>query len=123
MDETIWVKELEWTELLDGKHAAVAGLQGRWRRWVSPSESNGNMVFGLGELGPGEPADWHEHPEAEVFFVLAGRGEAKWRVDGVQHQAPLREGVAFYKIGGIPHQMVCVGDEPLRGVYFKAGGK
>ncbi len=123
MDETIWVKELAWHELLDGKQAAVPGLQGRWRRWVSPDESNGNMVFGLGELAPGEVADWHEHPEAEVFFVLSGRGEASWRIDGEHYQASLHPGVAFYKIGGIPHRMVSVGDEPLRGVYFKAGGK
>src|SRR3954449_10684234 len=76
LNESIWAKELGWDELFDAKQAAVAGLQGRWRRWVSPNDSNGNMVFGLGELAPGEVADWHEHPEAEVFFVLAGRGEA-----------------------------------------------
>lgn len=122
MDDKIWAKELRWNELFDANQAAVPGLQGHWRRWVSPSQANGNMVFGLGELAPGEVAEWHEHPEAEVFYVLAGRGAASWRIDGHEHQADLHPGVAFYKVGGIPHRMASVGDEPLRGVYFKAGG-
>ena len=114
MAEAVWVKAIT-PDIL----RPVAGLQGRWGRYVTPSLENSGMVFGLGELQPGEVAGWHEHPDPEIFFVLEGSGEALWRQDGLEHRAPLRPGTAFFKVGGIPHQMRNLGSSPLRGVYFK----
>ncbi len=101
--------------------APVAGLEGRWRRWVNPTPDNRGMIFGMGELAPGEVAGWHDHPEPEVFFVVEGYGEAIWRDGGVEQRAELRPGVAFFKIGHIAHQMRNLGTVPLRGVFFKVG--
>lgn len=114
----VWVKELSPSALLP-----LEGLQGLWKRWIRPSEANGQMIFGLGELQPGEVAGWHEHPESEVFFVLEGAGEARWKEAGQERRADLRAGCAFYKTGHIPHQIRNVGTGPLRGVFFKAGGR
>jgi quercetin dioxygenase-like cupin family protein len=114
MADIVWVKEVTPDVL-----RPVEGLQGRWGRLVQASAENGGMIFGLGELLPGDVAGWHEHPDPEIFFVLEGAGEALWRLNGTERQAPLRPGVAFFKIGGIPHQMRNTGTGPLRGVYFK----
>lgn len=115
--EMAWVRRLTPEAL-----APVAGLQGRWRRLVGPDVANRGMIFGMGELGPGEVAGWHEHPDPEVFLVLEGIGEARWREDEVEKKAELSPGAAFFKVGGVPHQMVNLGSEPLRGVFFKIEG-
>ena len=62
---------------------------------------------------------WHAHSEVEVFFVLKGTGVARWIDQNERKEAKLAPGVAFYKIGGIEHQMVNTGSETLRGVFFK----
>ncbi len=116
MADIVWARKLTPDTL-----QPVAGLQGRWKRFVAPKAANRGMIFGMGELQPGEVAGWHEHPEPEVFFVLDGHGEARWQERGSEHRAELHPGVAFFKIGGIPHQMVNRGDIPLRGVFFKVG--
>jgi quercetin dioxygenase-like cupin family protein len=112
--ESAWVKTVSSKDL-----APLAGLQGRWGRYLKPSAESRGMIFGLGELLEGEVAGWHEHPEPELFFVLEGRGEARWKADGQERRAELVPGVAFYKHGGISHQMVNLGSQPLRGVFFK----
>lgn len=77
------------------------------------------MIFAMGQLQPSEVFGWDEHPEPEIFFVLEGRGEARWRDGGAEHHAELRPGIAFYKVGGVPHQLINLGDTPLTGVGFK----
>ena len=109
-----WVKTVSPQDL-----GPLAGLQGKWGRYLKPSTDSRGMIFGLGQLEKGEVAGWHDHPEPELFFVLEGRGEARWNEGGQEHRADLLPGVAFYKNGGIPHQMVNLGDTPLRGVFFK----
>lgn len=114
MSERIWAKAISESDL-----QTVAGLQGGWWRYVTPEAANGNMIFGMGMLQPGEVAGWHEHAEPEIFFVISGQGEARWREDDIEYSAELLPGVAFYKVGNIPHQMVNKGNTPLTGVYFK----
>ncbi len=114
MSDTVWVKEL-----IPGALMPIAELQGRWHRWVTPTRENRGMIFVMGQLQPGEVAGWHEHPEPEVFFVLEGYGEARWREGEREQRAALYPGVAFYKIGGVPHQMVNQGNVPLIGIAFK----
>lgn len=111
-----WVVELDPAELVQ-----VDGLQGRWRRWLAPIGDETGLILGMGELAAGETAGWHSHPEPEAFFVLMGRGEARWRLgDRVEH-AELVPGWAFYKSADVPHQMVNLGSEPLRGLFIKLG--
>jgi mannose-6-phosphate isomerase-like protein (cupin superfamily) len=109
-----WVRTLDPAEM-----APVAGILGRWKRHVAPGgpEARG-MVFGMGELGPGE-AITHAHPEEEVFFVLSGEGEAEWEIDGVTHRAALTPGAAFFKTAHVPHTLRCTGAVPMRGLYCK----
>ncbi len=116
MADTVWVRKIAW-EIL----RPFPGLHGRWGRMLTPSRENDGMIFGLGELQPGEESGWHEHPEPEIFFLLEGTGEAQWRQDGAEHCAPLLPGVAFFKVGGVPHQMRNLGSVPFRGVAFKIG--
>jgi len=116
MADIVWVKEVT-RDIL----RPFPGLQGLWGRLLAPSRENQGMIFGMGELQPGEDSGWHEHPEPELFFVLEGIGEAQWRQDGTEHCASLRPGVAFFKVGGIPHQMRNPGIVPFRGVVFKIG--
>jgi quercetin dioxygenase-like cupin family protein len=114
--------EVVWAKLLTPESLApLAGTPGRWKRWLGPTPANRGMIFGMGELAPGDVFGWDEHPEPEVFFVLEGTGEARWRDAGSEHRAELRPGVAFFKVGGIPHQMLNLGSGPLRGVFFKVG--
>lgn len=61
MSNQVWVKPVSSEQL--GK---VVGLEGRWLRWLSPNQENQGMIFGMGELQPGEVAGWHEHPEPEL---------------------------------------------------------
>ena len=111
---SVWARQLSNIDL-----KPVAGLRGRWARYVTPSTDNSGMVFGMGQLDPGEVAGPHAHPEPEIFLVLEGYGEARWDQGGEEHVAELRPGVAFYKIGGIPHRMENLGSGPLTGVFFK----
>jgi len=109
-----WVKRLSTTEL--GK---LDWLEGSWKRWIEPTRENRGMVFAMGMLERGEKADWHEHEEPEVFFVLEGRGQARWKINGEVSTARLEPGVAFYKVGGVPHRMLQTGRKPMRGLAFK----
>ena len=113
---SVWAKRLSGEDL-----RPVTGLQGLWARYVTPSVENASMVFGMGQLQPGEVSGPHAHPEPEVFFVLEGHGEAHWEEGGQEHVAELRPRVAFYKVGGIPHRMKNTGDTPLTGIFFKVG--
>jgi quercetin dioxygenase-like cupin family protein len=114
MSEQVWVRAVSEADL-----RAVEGLQGGWWRYVQALPENLGMIFGLGRLLPGEVAGWHSHPEPEIFFVLSGSGEAHWEAEGQAGSATLTPGVAFYKVGHIPHQMRCTGGQALVGVYFK----
>jgi quercetin dioxygenase-like cupin family protein len=114
MSNTVWVQKVSSDEL-----EPVPGLEGTWHRWLNPSTENRAMVFGMGQLLPNEVAGWHEHPEPEIFFVLEGQGEARWKEGGREQRAALLPGVAFFKVGGISHQMVNLGTVPLKGVFFK----
>jgi quercetin dioxygenase-like cupin family protein len=77
------------------------------------------MVFGMGQLAPGEAAGWHEHPEPELFYVLEGTALGEWRDDDVIHQQRLVPGKAFFKAGWVPHRMTNDGPELFRGLFFK----
>lgn len=114
---SVWARPVSSEDL-----SSVTGLQGRWVRYVSPSAANSGMTFGMGQLGPGEVAGPHSHPEPELFLVLEGHGQAEWEENGSAFTAELRPGVAFYKVGGVPHRMVNLGDQPLTGVFFKVTG-
>ena len=116
MADTVWVKTIS-TEGL----APSPKFGGLWRRWITPSRANGGLIVALGELRPGEDMGWHAHPEAEVFYVLEGIAEARWKEGDEEHLAELRPGMAFYKIGGIPHQMNNIGPSPFRGLGIKVG--
>ena len=114
MSESVWVKPISIDDL-----TPVTGLQGIWHRYVDAQPGNDGMIFGMGAMMPGEAAGWHIHPEPEIFFVLTGQGEARWRDGDEECHAELRPGVAFYKVGNVAHQMINTGDSPLTGVYFK----
>ena len=86
---TAWVKEIREDELAPVPMMAY----GTWKRYVSLEEDGRGMIFGLGRLEPGEEVE-HAHVEEELFYVLKGRGEAIWEVDGQTHRAQLRPGVA-----------------------------
>lgn len=113
--ENAWVQNIEDVEL-----KSVSWLAGKWRRIVDRSQAGQRgLIFTVGRLEPGEVADWHEHPEDEVFFVFRGRGVVRWRIGEQEFEAPVEPGSAFFKMGGIPHQMVVVGDEALIGIGCK----
>lgn len=116
MSDRVWVQQISASQLKPNPE-----LQGRWRRWLAPSLESRAMIFGMGQLQPGEVAGWHVHPEPELFFVLEGEGEARWREGEEEKRQALRPGVAFFKVGGISHQMVNLGDTPLTGLFFKVG--
>jgi quercetin dioxygenase-like cupin family protein len=118
MDDAAWVKAVVHEDL-----QPMTGIEGRWRRLVSPCAENRGLIFGMGELAPHQSMGWHQHPEPEIFFVLEGEGEARWTERGEESTAPLYPGTAFYKVGGVPHTMVNRGDVPLRGVVFKVEAK
>lgn len=113
--DQVWVQNIEDVELQD-----VSWLAGKWKRMVDlTEEGKRGLIFAAGRLEPGELADWHEHPEHEVFFVFKGRGVVRWRLDDEVFEAPVEPGSAFFKVGNIPHQMEVVGDEPLVGIGCK----
>lgn len=113
--EIAWVQTIEDVEL-----ASIPWLTGKWRRLVDRSEpGKRGLIFAFGRLEPGEIADWHEHPEDEVFFVFKGRGVVRWRIDGEEFEAEVEPGSAFFKVGSIPHQMAVIGEQALIGVACK----
>ena len=116
MSENVWVKQISSKDL-----EARAGLGGRWRRFISPDKANAGLIVAMGELQAGEEMGWHTHPEPEAFFVIEGHGEAQWREGNEEHTAEMNAGTAFFKIGGIPHNMINRGSVPLRGLGIKVG--
>ncbi len=114
MSHQAWARELKIEDL-----APSSKFKGLWRRYVEPSGGSRGLIFAMGMLQPGEDAGWHAHPEEEVFFVVSGRGRALWREGDLLLEADLHPGMAFYKQGGVPHQLECIGSEPLVGVACK----
>lgn len=111
-----WVKNIETVEM-----NKVTWLSGEWTRIVDlSSERERGLVFIVGRLEAGEVADWHQHPEDEVFFVFKGEGEVRWRIDEEEFSARVAPGSAFFKRGGIPHQMIASATGALLGVGCKA---
>ena len=43
----------------------------------------------------------------------------RWKVNEKIHEAEVGPYCTFYKVGGVPHQMVNTGPEPLIGVVAK----
>lgn len=115
-DKQAWVQHIEAVEL---QH--ISWLAGKWKRIVDRSqERQGGLIFAVGRMEPGEVADWHEHPEDEVFFVFKGHGVVRWRIGEDVFEEAVEPGSAFFKVGNIPHQMAVVGNEPLIGIGCKA---
>ncbi len=114
MNATVWVRNVSSVEL-----KAAAGIAGLWGRLVTPSVENDGMIVGLGMIPAHTDMGWHEHPEAEVFLVLEGVGDASWIEDGRVETASLEPGSAFYKLGGVSHRMTNNGDSALVGAFFK----
>lgn len=114
-ERNAWVQHIEDVEL-----QPISWLAGKWRRIVDLSEAGKRgLIFSVGRLEPGEVADWHEHSEDEVFFVYKGHGVVRWRIGGEVYEEAVEPGSAFFKVGGIPHQMAVIGDEPLIGIGCK----
>lgn len=106
-----WVRMLDERDLAPGREP-----QGTWKRYVG-GEGRG-LIFGLGRLMPGEEVV-HAHDEEEVFYVLSGQGVARWTEHGVDHEAGLLPGTAFFKSSRVPHTLRCVGTAPMLGLYCK----
>ncbi len=114
MSEIVWVKMLDESLL-----HSIDGIKGEYHRFITPTKENGGLIGALGRLQPGDDTGYHQHPESEVFFVLSGNGEARWMEGEKEKTAVLKPGVAFYKVGGIHHQMINTGDTPLLGFVAK----
>lgn len=50
-----------------------------------------------------EPYDWHANDGEEVFAVLDGRVEMRYREDGTEHSTILETGDIFYASVGTEH--------------------
>ena len=109
-----WVREY-----LESELKPIPGIKGRWKRYVDPKETGLTLISGLGRLESGEDMGWHSHPEEEVFVFIAGTGLVRWEIEGVIQEVEVRPGMAFYKEGNVPHQMVNTGSEPLVGIVSK----
>jgi quercetin dioxygenase-like cupin family protein len=109
-----WVRRWDPTEL-----HPVSGIAGVWKRFIDASRENGGLIAGLGRLAPGEDMGYHAHSESEVFFILEGEGEARWKIGEKEYMAALKPGVAFYKLGGVQHSMVNTGATDLVGFVAK----
>lgn len=114
-DSAAWVKKIDSVELKDSPL-----LKGKWARMLdlSTPDTRG-LIFIVGTIEPGMATGWHDHPEDEVFFVFKGRGVVRWRLGAVEHEAAVEPGSAFFKRGGISHEMEALGDEPIVGVGIK----
>jgi quercetin dioxygenase-like cupin family protein len=112
--EQAWVRFWDRSEL-----HPISGIAGTWNRFVDASPENGGLVAGLGRLAPGEAMGYHAHPESEVFYILEGEGKACWKIADEEYEAALTPGVAFYKVGGIPHTMINTGSKDLVGFVAK----
>ncbi len=114
-DSAAWVKSIDSVPL---KESPL--LKGRWARMLDLSAPGARgLIFIVGTIEPGMATGWHDHPEDEVFFVFKGSGVVRWREGGNEHEAAVEPGSAFFKRGGIPHEMEARGDEPLVGVGIK----
>ena len=114
MEPVVWVREYKDDELLP-----APGIAGRFKRYVDSRNTGERLIHGLGRLEPGEDMGWHSHPEEEAFFVISGWGVVRWKVNNEIHEAEVGPRYTFYKVGGVPHQMVNTGSEPLIGVVAK----
>ncbi|MBE2269531.1 MAG: cupin domain-containing protein [Anaerolinea sp.] len=115
MNDTAWVKSIDSVEL---KGSAL--LKGKWARMVDLSSPQARgLIFIVGEIEPGMATGWHEHPEDEVFLVLSGHGVVRWRLEDQQYEAAVEPGSAFFKRGGIAHEMEASTDAPLFGIGVK----
>jgi quercetin dioxygenase-like cupin family protein len=75
------------------------------------------FMMKITEYMPGHAHDWHDHPDqAEVIFVLSGRGVTKLS-DGEREIVP---GDLVYVPVGVPHATYNPHVEPLRAIIIKS---
>lgn len=82
----------------------------------SPVEADG-FCMGVATLAPdGGQVPWHNHPQEEVYVVLAGTGE----MCIADERQVLEEGQAVYIPSEAYHQLTNIGSEPLQMLYCYA---
>ena len=80
---------------------------------ASPIQAN-NFCIGYVTLEPlGGQVPWHNQEQEEVYFVLAGTGEACLGAD----KTILQAGQAMYIPPGTYHQLTNIGEAPLKMIY------
>jgi len=78
----------------------------------APKTDSDEITCGVAMMDAGDTFALHSHPQAEVYFGLAGEGEVM--VDGTAHR--LAPGIALYIPGGAVHG-VPLAQAPLRWFY------
>jgi len=75
------------------------------------------------ELPPGSNCPLQDYPEERLYYVLDGRG-----IISIYEESPkgdiyeLRQDVSIYMTPGIKHEIINIGDRPLRFVIFLVRG-
>ncbi len=88
----------------------------RWRTLISGDRTpTDSLTVGVAELEPGEsrPFRPHKHPQAEVYYVLAGEGTVT--LSGTDHR--IRPGTTVFIPGGVEHGARNTGTALLRLLY------
>ncbi|CAG4920202.1 cupin domain-containing protein [Paraburkholderia gardini] len=67
-----------------------------------------------------QPYKWHVNDGEEVFAVLDGRVEMRYRVDGDEHSAILETGDVFYASMGTEHVAYPLGEARI--LVVETGG-
>ena len=89
-----------------------------WRRVSLCSEENISVEHFI--KPPGHASPRHEHPNAQVLFVLRGKLTIFTDIDGEQE---LDEGDAAYIPGGEPHVVTNPLDQPSSGIDIFVPGR
>lgn len=88
-----------------------------WTRLFSQGETpTESMTAGVAELAKGGFLAPHRHPQAEIYYVLSGRGTVT--VDG--EELSVEAGSALFIPGGSEHAIRNDAEEPLRFFYVFA---
>jgi mannose-6-phosphate isomerase-like protein (cupin superfamily) len=101
--------DVEW----EHSHDPAEGIL-RWRTLTSADRApTDSLTSGVAEIDPGEQLALHRHAQAEIYYLLQGRGIMT--IDGMER--PVGPGMAVFIPGNAEHGIRNVGTETLRFFY------
>lgn len=104
----------------EGIEVSILGMTGKWKRLITPADTDNKEVMGIGFLEKGDSRGWHTHPkgEEEILYVIKGKALLEWKENGEIKKLIAEEGTAIYTPDEIENNISNIYSETMYCVFF-----